>query len=142
MNVHILLKLLLSGIFGIAFLTGCTSMEQSAQPVNEKLMKASPTSSEFPIKHLNSEPIVVQGKQLSATEDATKVLAKPSIFMLSIGERDIWTTQLFQPRQYCGADPQAYTASVCGTRVGHLYHVGVQGGHQCGYNYYVIICIN
>jgi len=70
------------------------------------------------------------------------IKSNPELHMLSVGEYDIWTTQLFQPRKYCGTDPAQYAASVCGSRETHLWHVGIQEGNKCGYNYYVFTCNN
>jgi len=87
-----------------------------------------------------TSPTPIQNKLIA--QNLPGAQAQPNLYRLSVGERDIWTTQLFQPREYCGHDPIAHMRAVCGVKQGYLYHIGSQVEHKCGYNYYIIICMN
>ncbi len=65
-----------------------------------------------------------------------------SVAMLSTGEYDPAATQFFRPREYCGTDPNAYAAKVCGGRKQQVHLIANHGGNKCGYSYYVITCLN
>lgn len=64
------------------------------------------------------------------------------LHMVSTGEYDTLPTQLFPPRLYCYENIPQHAKNICGTREVHLWKVGVQAGHKCGYEYYVFVCLN
>ena len=80
----------------------------------------------------------VRANTLQETINRTTV----SVAMLSIGEYDPPDTRYFRPREYCGTDPNAYASRVCGGRKSQAHHIGTHDGNSCGYQFYVITCLN
>ncbi|MFH7767794.1 hypothetical protein [Acinetobacter sp. BSP-28] len=61
---------------------------------------------------------------------------------LSIGEYGPPSTQFFQPRLYCGTDVQTWAKQQCGAAEAAVHHIGGYGGNKCGYNHFVVTCLN
>ena len=64
------------------------------------------------------------------------------LFTVSTGEYDRPSTVHYPPRMYCGTDIQAHANAQCGGRTPVIKHTGGYGGNKCGYQHYVIACIN
>jgi hypothetical protein len=63
-------------------------------------------------------------------------------YRLCIGEYPQKCPVKYDQYSYCGASADVVAAKICRAMKYRLVHLGTQGGNKCGYEWYLVECLN